>query len=151
MLRQYRRSRRAHVDRVANMPDHPADAVPPAQTDRALVIKSGAGLDDAERCVQAFTVAATAVTMGASVSMWLMGEAVHLAVPGVAATLDLPGAPSLADLLETVLTGGSLTVCTQCAARRGLTPDDFVAGTRVAGAATYVEEVLAEGAQALIY
>ena len=41
--------------------------------------------------------------------------------------------------------------CGQCAARRSLTQSDLVDGARIAGAATFVEESLAEGAQALVY
>jgi predicted peroxiredoxin len=44
-----------------------------------------------------------------------------------------------------------VTVCTQCAARRDLTVADLLPGVRLAGAATFVDEVLAEGAQALVY
>ena len=137
------------------MPDPQVDAPSVrdqgTRPDRTLVIKSGAGLEDPERCVQAFTVAATAVAMGVTVSLWLMGDAVQVAVPGAADALDLPASASLSDLLSTVLADGALTVCTQCAARRGLGPEDFIAGVRIAGAASYVEEVLAPQAQALIY
>jgi predicted peroxiredoxin len=42
-------------------------------------------------------------------------------------------------------------VCTQCAARRGLTADDLLPGVRIAGAAGFVEMVLVDGTQALVY
>jgi predicted peroxiredoxin len=42
-------------------------------------------------------------------------------------------------------------VCTQCATRRDITADDLIDGIRIAGAATFVAEVTAEGAQALVY
>ena len=44
-----------------------------------------------------------------------------------------------------------MTVCAQCAARRSLSEADLLPGVRIAGAAVFVEEVLAEGAQALVY
>jgi len=50
-----------------------------------------------------------------------------------------------------VLAEGRVTVCTQCAARRGIGPGDVLPGVRIAGASTFVEEILAEGAQALVY
>ena len=50
-----------------------------------------------------------------------------------------------------MLAEGTLTVCTQCAARRGLTAADLLPGVRLAGAATFVDEILAEGAQAVVY
>ncbi|RHA43093.1 DsrE family protein [Cellulomonas rhizosphaerae] len=118
---------------------------------RALVIKTTSGLDRPEACNQAFTVAATAVAAGADVSLWLTGEAAWFGVPGRALELELEHATPLADLLEAVLEGGKVTVCTQCAARRGITPDDVLPGVRIAGAAVFVEESLAGGAQALVY
>ena len=44
-----------------------------------------------------------------------------------------------------------MTLCTQCAARRDIEPDDVLPGIRIAGAATFVEEVLGEGTQAIVY
>ena len=119
--------------------------------ERSLVIKVTAGQDDPERCNQAFTVAAAAVASGVSVSLWLTGESAWFALPGRAATFDLPHAAPLPDLLEAVLAAGKVTLCTQCAARRGIGPDDVLPGVRIAGAAAFVEEVTADDAQALVY
>ena len=118
---------------------------------RTLVIKATAGDDARERCSQAFTLAATAVAAGIPVSLWLTGESAWFALPGRAAQFELPHAAPLADLLATVLAGGRVTLCTQCAARRGLTADDLLPGVRVAGAAAFLEEAMADGAQALVY
>ena len=57
----------------------------------------------------------------------------------------------LADLRDTLLEGARVTVCGQCAARRGLTEDDLLAGVVIRGAAAFVEEVVAPGARALVY
>jgi predicted peroxiredoxin len=118
---------------------------------RSLVVKTTAGADAPERCAQAFTVAATAVAAGADVSLWLTGEASWFALPGRAAEFELPHSAPLEDLLAALLAAGRVTLCTQCAARRGIRPEDVVAGVRIAGAAVFVEESLAEGAQALVY
>ena len=118
---------------------------------RTLIVKVTAGEDAPERCSQAFTVAATAVAAGAQVSLWLTGESAWFALPGRAEAFTLPHAAPLADLLSAVLAAGSVTLCTQCAARRGITPEQTIAGVRVAGAAAFVEECLADGAQALVY
>jgi predicted peroxiredoxin len=118
---------------------------------RALVVKVTAGADDPERCNQGFTVAATAGAAGAHVSLWLTGEAAWYGVPGHAEEFALPHAQPLADLLTAVVEGGSVTVCTQCAARREIVASDLREGIRLAGSTSYVEEVLAEGAQALVY
>jgi predicted peroxiredoxin len=117
----------------------------------SLVVKVTAGLDAPERCSQAFTVAASAVASGADVSVWLTGESAWFALPGRAAEFELPHAAPLTDLLDVLLAGGRVTLCTQCAARRDIGPDDVLPGVRIAGAATFVEEALAEGTQALVY
>ena len=84
-------------------------------------------------------------------SLWLTGEAAWFALPGRAQTFVLEHSPPLGDLLDAVLAGGTVTLCTQCAARRDIDPDDVLPGVRVAGAAMFTEEVLADGAQALVY
>ena len=118
---------------------------------RSLVVKVTSGVEAPERLSQAFTVAATAVASGVDVSLWLTGEASWMAVPGRAEAFTLPHAASVVDLREAVLAGGRLTVCTQCAARRDLTPEQLVEGAVIRGAAAFVEEVMAPGAQALVY
>jgi predicted peroxiredoxin len=65
--------------------------------------------------------------------------------------LGLEHSTPLSDLVDAVLAGGSMTVCTQCATRRGITTEDVFPGVRIAGAATFLEESLRDGAQALIY
>lgn len=116
-----------------------------------LVVKVTAGSDAPERCSQAFTVASTAVTAGVEVSLWLTGEAAWFALPGKADEFVLEHASSLADMLEVVLSEGTITLCTQCAQRRGITPADVIEGVRFAGAPTFVEEALDDDAQALVY
>ena len=118
---------------------------------RTLVIKATAGKDDPERCNQAFTVAAAAVASGVQVSLWLTGEAAWFSVPGRAADFSLPHAAPLPDLLASVLALGTVTVCSQCAARRDITTSGVIDGVRIAGAATFVAEIMADGAQALVY
>jgi len=118
---------------------------------RSLVIKVTAGADAPERCNQAFTVAATALTTGASVSLWLTGESSWFALPGKAEDFALPYAAPLSELLAAVLAGGTVTLCTQCAKRRDITEADVIEGVRLAGAPTFVEESLADGVQALVY
>ena len=118
---------------------------------RSLVIKVTAGADAPERCSQAFTVAATAVAAGVGVSLWLTGESAWFALPGRAADFDLPHSAQLEDLLAAVLAAGTVTLCTQCAARRGITPDAVISGVRIAGAAAFVEEVVADDVRALVY
>jgi predicted peroxiredoxin len=118
---------------------------------RSLVVKVTCGAERPEALSQALTVAATAVASGVPVSLWLTGESVWLGVPGRVPDLGLEHATPLAQLVEAVLAGATVTVCTQCAARRSITAVDVAPGVRIAGAATFVEESLAESAQALVY
>lgn len=118
---------------------------------RSLVVKVTCGSDDAERCNQGFMVATMAVTAGSEVSLWLAGEAAWFALPGKAEAFKLAGATPLAELRDAVLAGGQVTVCSQCAERRSIGAHAVLPGVRVAGAATFTEEVLTEGVQALVY
>jgi predicted peroxiredoxin len=118
---------------------------------RSLVVKVTAGKDDPERCNQAFTVAATAAASGIAVSLWLTGEAAWFALPGRARDFSLPESAPLTDLLASVLATGTVTLCTQCAARRNITEGDVIEGVRISGATTFVAEITADGAQALVY
>jgi predicted peroxiredoxin len=116
-----------------------------------LVIKVTAGKDEPERCGQALTVAATAIASGVAVSLWLAAEAAWLALPGRADDIVLPHSPPMADLLASIVAGGRVTLCTQCAARRDIGPGDVIEGIQIGGAATFVSEVTADGTQALVY
>ena len=118
---------------------------------RNLVVKCTAGSDEAERLNQAFTVAAAGVAAGADVSLWLTGDAAWFALPGKAEAVELSLASPLAELRDLVMSGGRVTLCTQCAARRDISIEDVLEGIRIAGAASFVEEVLASDVQALVY
>ncbi|WP_295660889.1 DsrE family protein [uncultured Nocardioides sp.] len=118
---------------------------------RSLVVKVTCGAESPERCNQAFTVAASAVAAGAPVSLWLTGDATWFGVPGRAEEFHLDLATPLDQLRDAVLAGGRVTVCGQCAARRGLVEADLVDGVTIAGAASFAEEVLAPDVQALVY
>ena len=118
---------------------------------RSLVIKLTAGATEPEKVGQAFTVAATSATAGVPISMWLTGDATWFAVPGHAEAFELPHSAPLVDLRDAVLAAGTLTVCTQCATRRGIEKESLVPGARLAGASAFVEEILADSAQALVY
>src|SRR5689334_18535973 len=118
---------------------------------RLLVVKATAGADAPERCSQAFTVASVAVASGVDVSFWLTGESSWFALPGRAAEFELPHAAPLPDLIEAIMAAGRMTLCTQCAARRDITQQDVIDGIRIAGAQVFVQEALADDAQALVY
>ena len=62
--------------------------------------------------------------------------------------LDLELAPDPRQALTLV---SSVSVCSQCAARRGLSDDDLHAGAHIAGATSLVELLLADGTQVVTY
>lgn len=118
---------------------------------RSLVVKVTCGAEEAERLNQGFTVAAAAAASGAEVSLWLTGDAAWFGVPGRAEEFVLELATPLDQLIAAVLTSGTITVCSQCAARRGIVAGDLREGVTIAGAAVFAEQVLGEGVQALVY
>lgn len=118
---------------------------------RPLAVKLTCGAEAPERANQALTVAAAAVAAGAEVSLWLTGDAVWFGVADRVPDLGLAHATPAADLVEAVRAGGSITVCSQCAARRSLTEADLVDGARIAGAVAFAELVLRDDVQALVY
>ncbi|MGX9921490.1 DsrE family protein [Streptomyces sp. NPDC002248] len=118
---------------------------------KKLVIKVTAGADAPERCSQAFTVASVAAASGVEVSLWLTGESAWFALPGRAAEFALPHSAPLPDLIEAILASGTITLCTQCAARRDIGQKDVLEGVRIAGAQVFVSEIMKDGVQALVY
>lgn len=118
---------------------------------RALVVKVTVGQEAAERCSQGFTVAATAAASGAQVTLWLTGDATLFGVPGKAEEFQLEHAAALSQLRDQILELGKIKVCTQCAKRRGLTEEQMIPGVEIAGASTFVEEIMQPGVQALVY
>ena len=118
---------------------------------KKLVVKVMTGSDYPERTAQAFTVAATAIASGVDVSLWLTSEATTMALPGRAETFELPHSAPLHELRDAILDAGSITVCTQCAARRNITEADLIPGITIKGSASFVAEIMNEGVQVLVY
>lgn len=116
-----------------------------------LAIKITSGTEALERCNQGWTVATTGLAAGADVSVWLTGDAVWFATPGFAEGVELAGAQPFADAVAMVLAEGTVTACTQCLVRRGITADALIPGVRIGGAAGFVEEILDADTKPLVY
>lgn len=116
-----------------------------------LVIKLATGVEDAERVAQAFSVASTALSAGIKVSFWLAGDAAWLALPGRAEKFSLPHSAPLHEMLASLVRDATVTLCTQCAVRRNISDGQQIPGIRIAGSATFVEEITNEFTQALVY
>ncbi len=118
---------------------------------KRLVIKLIAGKDDPERLSNALNVATAALASGVDVSLWLTSESSWFALPGKIGEIEIAHSPNLDDLLQMIIDGGSVTLCTQCAVRRGIEAGDLIEGIEIKGSASFVEEVTADDVQALIY
>ena len=118
---------------------------------RPLVVKVTAGADDPERCNQGFTVAATAVAAGADVSLWLTGEAAWFGVPGRAEEFALPHAAAARRPARDRPRRRAGHGVHPVRRTTGIGEGDLRDGVRLAGSPSYVEEVLADGVQALVY
>ena len=118
---------------------------------KKLVVTSMAGNNDPERAAQAFTVAATALASGFEVSLWLTSEASLFALPGGAESFELSHSAPLYELRDAILLSGTITLCTQCAARRNITQADLIPGITIKGSTSFVEEIMQDGVQALTY
>ena len=88
---------------------------------------------------------------GAEVHLFLAMEGVRLALPNIGRVIEVEHAAGVEELLEAVYAAGSVTVCTPCAARRGLEPADFRDGTAMGGSALFVELATRPNSTALVY
>lgn len=118
---------------------------------KQIVIKLISGKEDPERLSGALNIATAAIASGLEVSLWLTSEASWFALPGRIGDISLAHSPDLAELFQLVVDNGRVTLCTQCAARRGITEDEVIEGIKIKGSTSFVEEITNEGAQALVY
>jgi predicted peroxiredoxin len=118
---------------------------------KRLVIKLIAGSEDPERVAGALSVATSALASGVDVSLWLTSESSWFAIKGKISEIKLAHSPDLGELLLSVIDSGQVTLCTQCAARRNLEEKDLIPGITIKGSTSFVEEIVQEGVQALVY
>jgi predicted peroxiredoxin len=50
-----------------------------------------------------------------------------------------------------MLAGGRVYLCSQCAARRGIAAEATLPGVTIAGIATFLEQILQDSTQAVVY
>lgn len=114
-----------------------------------LLVKLTWGVEAPERMSQALSVVAAAEALGAEVSLWLTGEATRLGCLQAIPDFSLPHAPNLDDMRQQL--APIMVICTQCAARRGITENELAPGVRFGGAAEFAAECLADNTQVLVY
>lgn len=108
-----------------------------------MVLISTTGIDNPEKAILPFVVAAAALTVDAEVVIILQAAAVMLAKTGIAETVNVPGFMPLKKLLDTFIEmGGRLLLCTPCIKERQISSEDLIPGSKLIAAATIVAETL---------
>jgi len=112
---------------------------------KKLLYVQTSGVNTPQRLYSPFILAQTALAMNVEPTIYFLGEGVTVVKKGEAEKIKIGNFPSLKDVIdETLRQGIKLFICQQSAQLFGekLTPDDFVDGSRVVGAATLNNLVL---------
>ena len=112
---------------------------------KKLLYVQTSGVNTPQRLYSPFILAQTALVMNVEPTIYFLGEGVTVVKKGEAEKIKIGNFPSLKDVIdETLRQGIKLLICQQSAQLFGekLTPDDFVDGSRVVGAATLNNLVL---------
>jgi len=112
---------------------------------KKLLYVQTSGVNTPQRLYSPLILAQTAVAMNVEPTIYFLGEGVTVVKKGEAEKIKIGNFPSLKDVIdETLRQGIKLLICQQSAQLFGekLTPDDFVDGSRVVGAATLNNLVL---------
>jgi len=112
---------------------------------KKLLYVQTSGVNTPQRLYSPFILAQTALAMNVEPTIYFLGEGVTVVKKGEAEKIKIGNFPSLKDVIdETLRQGIKLLICQQSAQLFGekLTPDDFVDGSKVVGAATLNNLVL---------
>ena len=112
---------------------------------KKLLYVQTSGINTPQRLYSPFILAQTALAMNVEPTIYFLGEGVTVVKKGEAEKIKIGNFPSLKDVIdETLRQGIKLLICQQSAQLFGekLTPDDFVDGSKVVGAATLNNLVL---------
>lgn len=112
---------------------------------KKLLYVQTSGVNTPQRLYSPFILAQTALVMNVEPTIYFLGEGVTVVKKGEAEKIKIGNFPSLKDVIdETLRQGIKLLICQQSAQLFGekLTPDDFVDGSKVVGAATLNNLVL---------
>lgn len=112
---------------------------------KKLLYVQTSGVNTPQRLYSPFILAQTALAMNVEPTIYFLGEGVTVVKKGEAEKIKIGNFPSLKDVIdETLRQGIKLLICQQSAQLFGekLTPDDFVDGSKVVGAATLNDLVL---------
>ncbi|MFZ3106214.1 MAG: DsrE family protein [Candidatus Hydromicrobium sp.] len=112
---------------------------------KKLLYVQTSGVNTPQRLYSPFILAQTALAMNVEPTIYFLGEGVTVVKKGEAEKIKIGNFPSLKDVIdETLRQGIKLLICQQSAQllEEKLTPDDFVDGSKIVGAATLNNLVL---------
>ena len=116
-----------------------------------LVINLTHSVDDPDRTSVGMVVAGASAASNQITTVFLSSEGTRLAKQGVAEELHEEGFAPLGELVSSfVEAGGTFLVCSPCAKKRDIGPDDLIKGATIVGGATLVA-LLADGAASLSF
>lgn len=117
----------------------------------SILVSLASSHDNTDRATVGFVVAVAAAASGQDTTVFLSADGAWLGKKGEADKIHEDGFAPLADLMTGfVEAGGKIIVCSPCAKKRGITQDDLVEGSVIAGGAAVVA-LLADGAQSISY
>lgn len=117
----------------------------------SILVSLASSHDNPDRATVGFVVASAAAASGQDTTVFLSADGAWLGKKGEAAKIHEEGFAPLADLMAGfVEAGGKIIVCSPCAKKRGIDPDDLVDGSVIAGGAAVVA-LMAAGAQTISY
>ena len=120
-----------------------------AETSKLVMVISR-GLDD-ERASVAWSIANGGIGSGLEVTVFLVSSGVDWVRKGAADHAQLnPHDPPMSDMIENLMTNGSVLVCPPCASVRGYAEDDLIDGVTITGSAA-MHELIKEGAATLSF
>jgi len=111
----------------------------PVGKDKLLIVQSN-GIGNAERAYATFIFSKVALSMGKTVTIFLLMDGSSIARKGTAAGVKHPAFERLDKMMDDVIKAGAkIYVCELSAQFRGIKSTDIVPGAKLAGAATYLE------------
>jgi predicted peroxiredoxin len=118
---------------------------------KKLFIMVTHGPESPELAILPFVMATTAQAADVEVVMGFQGNGSTLTVKCISDHVFASGFPKLSELIETFIeAGGKMYVCGPCVGSREFKESELVKGTKIVGAAAFVDESLSAD-QALIY
>ncbi|MBP2133699.1 putative peroxiredoxin/TusA-related sulfurtransferase [Methanomicrobium sp. W14] len=107
---------------------------------KSVVIVQSNGISNAERAYATFLFSKVALSMGKTVTIFLLMDGASMARQGAAAGVKHPAFDRLDSLMDEVIKAGAkIYVCELSAQFRGINETNLVSGMTIAGAATYID------------